>query len=75
MICPLCGIGTDKQKEWRQCPRESEIVCTRCCRKCKSYNKEIHRCMYRADTESFIKAHAHDTYAIAQRIIRNLKDE
>lgn len=75
MICPLCGIGTDKQKEWRQCPRENEIVCTRCCRKCESYNKEIHRCMYRTDMESFIKENANNTHAIAQRIIRNLKDE
>lgn len=75
MICPLCGIGTDKQKEWRQCPRESEKVCTRCCRKCESYNKEIHRCMYCTDMESFIKENANNTHAIAQRIIRNLKDE
>ena len=45
------GIGTDKQKDWRQCPRELKVVCTRCCRKCNSYNKEIHRCMYRTDME------------------------
>ena len=75
MNCPLCGIGTDKQKEWRQCSRESKIVCTKCCRKCENYNKEIHRCMYRTDMESFIKENANNTHAIAQRIIRNLKDE
>ena len=31
--------------------------------------------MYRTDMESFIKENANDTHAIAQRIIRNLKDE
>lgn len=75
MNCPLCGISINQQKHWRQCPREKETVCTKCCSECISYNNGIHRCMYRTDMEAFIKAHANDPHAIVERIKRNLRNE
>lgn len=75
MNCPLCGISHMEQKEWRQCPREKEVVCTKCCRQCYSYNKSMHICMFRSNMSTFIKDNKDNPHKIAQEIIRKLRNE
>lgn len=74
MNCPICGISHNEQNVWRQCPKEQETVCTRCCRKCDQYNESMHRCMYHSHMSTFIKDNKDNPHEIAQRIIRKLRN-